>query len=513
MQINGSFLKKLFSQEEVIAVRLDASAPYRAVRLLADAIPSPGQESVYVGDASDVPDPLAIPPDCCLVLSGAGAYAAAALPCGYILLSDRCTLQAAYDRIRSAWESYEYKLSLDFYTALQACSTIDEILTAAADMMRCPILLAGNEGRLIAHRRSDEIEDPSYTAIIKTGHTPDIYMQAAQADGVADRVKDTYLPISIGAGQYRRRNRLLSNIRIDGRAAGFVIVLEGDHPLTPQDSKCVTSLCNAITDNIKKAAPDAAHPDIESVYYSQAFRRLLYNTAPVTPEDTKWLRLWKVHHAWEDRCCFRACFIRERSAKARADLEALIRRCCPYSMVFLLHVDEGLFLLDGACSYEDESRIFNILTASLADTDFRLYHSEPFGDIEELPAQEQLLIKTIRTSIAIDYQGKTCCWRDVKIFGLLLEIPKDRRDTYRERSLDNLKEYDRRHGTNYCLTLYTYLRCACSKSRMAGGLFMHRNTASYQINKIEEILGADLSDGETCLRYYLSFKIDELRGH
>jgi DNA-binding PucR family transcriptional regulator len=49
-----------------------------------------------------------------------------------------------------------------------------------------------------------------------------------------------------------------------------------------------------------------------------------------------------------------------------------------------------------------------------------------------------------------------------------------------------------------------------SKAHAARNLYIHRNTMAYRMDRILEITGLDLVDGETCLRLFLSYKIKEL---
>ncbi len=59
--------------------------------------------------------------------------------------------------------------------------------------------------------------------------------------------------------------------------------------------------------------------------------------------------------------------------------------------------------------------------------------------------------------------------------------------------LGKLEEYDRINATDYLDFLRLYLEENGSLAKISQLLFMHRNTVMYKINKIEKILGCDLS--------------------
>ncbi|MEL7656668.1 MAG: helix-turn-helix domain-containing protein, partial [Bacillota bacterium] len=76
-------------------------------------------------------------------------------------------------------------------------------------------------------------------------------------------------------------------------------------------------------------------------------------------------------------------------------------------------------------------------------------------------------------------------------------------------SLLKLIEYDHKYNTPFTKSLYTYVLCSESITESAHVLKIHRNTMIYRIDKIIEIMGADISDYETLLHIQLSFKLLE----
>jgi hypothetical protein len=86
---------------------------------------------------------------------------------------------------------------------------------------------------------------------------------------------------------------------------------------------------------------------------------------------------------------------------------------------------------------------------------------------------------------------------------LLLAVPEVQvlKDYYRD-SIGPLVEYDRINGTDLTETLNNYFRFSGSVKETADHMFVHRNTVSYKLNKVESILGMKLSDFKT--REFLS---------
>ena len=60
-----------------------------------------------------------------------------------------------------------------------------------------------------------------------------------------------------------------------------------------------------------------------------------------------------------------------------------------------------------------------------------------------------------------------------------------------------LYEYDRQNGTEYLETLYQYLLHDRNAVQAAKVLYVHRNTMSYRLEKLREMLTFDMEDGDT----------------
>lgn len=71
----------------------------------------------------------------------------------------------------------------------------------------------------------------------------------------------------------------------------------------------------------------------------------------------------------------------------------------------------------------------------------------------------------------------------------------------------SLVEYDKKYKTDYVKTLYAYIENNKSQAATAKALNMHRNTISYRMTKINEIMKVDYNDTMVSLHLHLSFKI------
>lgn len=83
-------------------------------------------------------------------------------------------------------------------------------------------------------------------------------------------------------------------------------------------------------------------------------------------------------------------------------------------------------------------------------------------------------------------------------------------EQYKEREIGTLEQYDAENATDYCNILYAYLKCNGKMSDVAELCYLHRNTISYHLKKISEILQCDLYSTVDRTKYYLALRIKEL---
>ena len=97
---------------------------------------------------------------------------------------------------------------------------------------------------------------------------------------------------------------------------------------------------------------------------------------------------------------------------------------------------------------------------------------------------------------------------DLEIFQLLADLPDQRRiREYAAEQLAPLLEYDEKYNKNLLRTLEIYLQTNCSCKKTAEIMYLHRNTLTYQIDKIRNLLGVSLEEAEVRNHYYNCLKL------
>lgn len=104
-------------------------------------------------------------------------------------------------------------------------------------------------------------------------------------------------------------------------------------------------------------------------------------------------------------------------------------------------------------------------------------------------------------------------YSDMGMYRLLIGIEdQDIINDFLSKTLVPIEKYDKENESNLLETLECYLHHNGSVKETSEELFIHRNTTNYKINKVEEILGMDLSLLETRTQLILAFALKYM-GH
>ena len=97
------------------------------------------------------------------------------------------------------------------------------------------------------------------------------------------------------------------------------------------------------------------------------------------------------------------------------------------------------------------------------------------------------------------------------LFRVLLDDPAELETFYNE-TLAPVVVYDSRYGTELVHTLTTYLGNDASTVKTASGLFAHRHTIRYRLDRVKELTGLDVDKSEDRESLTLGIKVMQLLG-
>ncbi|WP_238392393.1 PucR family transcriptional regulator [Paenibacillus antri] len=113
--------------------------------------------------------------------------------------------------------------------------------------------------------------------------------------------------------------------------------------------------------------------------------------------------------------------------------------------------------------------------------------------------------ETLRTAMRWGVREQVVGYRTVELTFLFERVPKERMETYTNAILGELLAKEPEYAQEMLKTLEAYIECDGQMNETAKRLFIHRNTATYRIEKLSELLEIDLKKMNDLLRLKLVF--------
>ncbi len=146
----------------------------------------------------------------------------------------------------------------------------------------------------------------------------------------------------------------------------------------------------------------------------------------------------------------------------------------------------------------------NGLAAGVSQTANRLGH---------ISARHQQAMKALEMGTLLDGAGPLYYYDSYAVYHCL-ELCASQINILQlcHRAVLMLESYDRKNGTELLSTLHAYLSCHRNLSEAAESLFVHRNTMSKRLAKINDLIHVDFQDAETVFHLMFSYRVLEYYG-
>ena len=143
------------------------------------------------------------------------------------------------------------------------------------------------------------------------------------------------------------------------------------------------------------------------------------------------------------------------------------------------------------------------------------YHTELYvgvgnstGYLEDVRVSRNEAAAAIKVADISKADNHIYFYRDQGLYTLISKITDDKfLDEFVEKNIGKLIRADEVNDGNLCETLENYLNHNCNVKYTAECMYIHRNTLNYRLDKIQEILGKEFDDLESCLTLKLAFMI------
>lgn len=372
---------------------------------------------------------------------------------------------------------------------------LETLLRDAGGMLRCPMLVVDVTFHIVSSYVPEGFHDAVFEAALMRGEITYEAISALNWDLMPHPTAGVFQPVEDSA--YVRR---FSALNSGGMRVGYLICVDvdGDLSLRPEDDfhrleailakqlLCLEQRGSAYGTTVEEVLTHLLNGKFSGpgAFYTQAMTTQLAQYRPA--------RLVLINLGLYRSLNFRDDMLKQ-------DLHAAY----PDSHPFLYHDEVLLFL--------DDSEMAEELDQLAKQRRLRVVITERFSDLYNPPQvyqSAQDVMQYLIIHVEGDFVAKTSQFRDLMRLRRLAERPD-----FIDPIVAEIADHDARHGTQLCLTLYTYCICHHSVKQTCERMFTHRNTVLYRLRKLKEDFNLNLDEPDETMPLLLSSALALLRSH
>ncbi|NMA69825.1 MAG: hypothetical protein GX958_10460, partial [Desulfitobacterium sp.] len=297
--------------------------------------------------------------------------------------------------------------------------------------------------------------------------------------------------------------RILGKSVIDGKDVAYIGVMAYNQPIESFHVEIVDVLCNLIALELKNDPEN-------NIRATAIYKGLITDLLGERIHSPYYMHHRLILAQWKTKEHFAVLHIPISKDDINIYYLDYLQENFEHATIYATTVtfkDNIVLLLNFDNQKEYESSLNNI-SRVLKDNNLKAGMSRNFDQLFELSQYYQQAIAAYIVGESLRLEKFIHPYDDLAPYHLIGEVAKKANlNNFCDLGYIKLQKYDEENNTDYLKTFYQYAQCACSVSRTAEHLFVHRNTISYRLEKISEISGYDLSNGEDIYRFLLSCKV------
>lgn len=455
---------------------------------------------LYIGDVSSLNPDIFLPEQ----LISITPITKQSLPIGNFAIIRPEDLSSVFNYVhRLFYESLQ--LSNDFSQLIAMSIRGDSgqtIVNAAAQKLKNPVIVIDTGFKVLLYSDNFEITDRLWTENIARGYCTYEFITA-----VNEIMANTVSPINsisyILNCPASPHSKLCSKIFWNNSLIGYTIMLEEKTPLNLMQSEMLPNISYVMSDILSKS-PDFSgiHGSLKSI--------LLYHLLEDKQFENIYIRMKasKIEPPKNMCCLVAACSTLsdekqwERFALEQLSLAFPQAYITPYKGYLVV-----LVALSNTLDLKEKGK--KKLNELLPKVSKNLYISQNFTNIFSCRNYFEQCLFLHNLSLKLDMVDTILSYDAFAFYDLLAHYPNQTDlSVFVNPALKILKQYDEKNSTFLYETLRKYIECQYNATQTAAALFIHRNSLSYRMEKIEELTRISLNDSNQLFHITSSFYIE-----
>ncbi|MDO6451397.1 PucR family transcriptional regulator [Oceanobacillus profundus] len=395
----------------------------------------------------------------------------------------------------------------------------DQLADWIGEIFECPITIEDSNHHVVSYSKHKENIDEARIGTIMNRKVPDNVINGLWKKGVMSKLIDQDEAVvipqinEIGLG-----NRVAISIREKNEILGFIWAHTGNKKLGKDELELLQEVAKQVRKLFFKH-PKRNRKSEES--YNDLFWQLLTGQIKDTDklnQQAKQLNvqlegeLAVVVIRFEDQITEQIEKYAYYLAETQLQVKSLFRLFDSHEFIVLVRhhrkKEDPAYLL-GEFIKQIIEKISNQLALKNVNGSAGIFYGEAKQINESY--KQALSVLNLKEKYAKDLKG-IYLYEDLGVYQFIEELfaiqkaSKSRKNKYIER----LRSYDKKHHTSLTDSLQAYLNCDCNVYQTAKELFIHPNTMNYRLKRIREVAILDLKDPKQKTLVYLDFIMERM---
>jgi len=380
------------------------------------------------------------------------------------------------------------------------------IVDCAFDITGHPIYVVDTSYRYLAISYKGEINSLDSSVLdeeSKKGYITDEGVEFIKKVRLDETVRKNPRPfyffnVTLGGGT------LIDLIKIHGIEVARIMMYELDKPFTKLDKVIFSRLAGIISLELRKSSFFRSN---RGVMYSYLFAELLEHGVSNYTSVTKRLQVMGFELMENLQIMVVDAASSRLKSEARFEMIASQLHLILTRSMYVFYQDRLVMLISRSDKGISESELSRV-NGYLAENSLVAGLSNSFSNIQDVRQYYRQALKAAELGDKVYHSPAIYHYSNLSLLHMLSICEAEGNlINFCNPKLLALLKYDRDRNTELTKTLYQYLLRVQVSRKTATDLHIHKNTLLYRIEKIKEVLGSSLDDGEELMQLHMSFHI------
>lgn len=426
----------------------------------------------------------------------------------YYVIDGEVSLSTLFNRVQEILEDSQALVrgSAALLNSIIQGRGLTYIMEIASQLLGNPVMLGDNNHRLLAYSWCNDVEDGAWNELRETGYCTYEYTEKYEFKTWVEKSSRSKIPVIGNLGEISRRNRIFAAVTIGDTIVGHFAVLEYRRDFLDKDLEIVSFICELISSEMQR---NPQYLNSKNALLEGLILELLHGNSIGTEKLAERVKLMK----WKVPSKLYVMAIPYNSYDVTFTLIPFLRESLKHlfteeevvffdsNLILILGCEEGGYLKGQDLNQFEAFLKKNLLKAGV---------SQEFNNLSELKHRYEQAINAISLGKKVGKEEPLLLYEDYSTYHMI-QLAGERHDIadFCHPAVLILRDYDRRHKTEYLKTVYTYAVNMRNLVLTAENLYIHRNTLTYRIAKIQELLGYNLDDEDMMMKIFVSCKLLE----